>query len=309
MASNRQSEEFPHLTIDERFAESRIADLCNEFIEKGSDMDLRELIGDRQYLVAFIPAQSRFADIPRAVESTVFAEAFGQARDEVTATYNRYDPISTFVSIMDVSTDSPKTAGVARISSYDPEIGFKDRDDFIGDYPENPWLKSIKDQYFKSGESYEPETAWQRLQERAGVELDLYDSLDIPTHAVMKEFRGKHGAMDGTSMLVFHACMRYALATNKSNLLAIFDEKPFENLQQFGEPFDTYQGIGAELYAGPYPAIPAFCKLARAETRIRGHDKEVGRAFVDGYMLNQLAVLPGEYMPKYSNKAVGLPEA
>lgn len=292
--------------LDERFAPERIGDLCNEFLEQGTGINLRSLVGDRQFVVAYIHAESPYSDIPRSVETTVFANAFKLKKAEVVKDYGKYDPSSYFASVIDVSTPKPVSAGALRITEYDPQLGFKDVNDLISD-PESPWLDEIKDAYFEAGEVYDPVIAWQRMAARAGVELNLEESLDIATHASAEEYRDKHGSMDGVSMLFFHACLRYTLATRKKNLLAIFDLKPLANLQQYGEPFDTYEGLSPHPYGGPGDTMPAFCLVQRGIERIRQNDEAVAQAFEYGTFLDQLALFPNEYLPEiYSDKAVGL---
>ena len=293
--------------LDERFSPERIGNLCTEFIEGGLGFDAREKLQDRPFLVAYIPADSPYADIPRSTETAVFSRAFSLPKAEIVRDYGKYDPASTFVAVIDASKTPPVSAAALRITDYQPELGFKDVNDLVADDPKNPWINEIKDVYFAQGESYDSDLAWQRLGKGVGVELKLEESHDIPSHASAPEYAGQHGGLNGASMLFYHACLRYALAHKKSNLVAIFDIPPFKNLQQFGEPFRTYQGLNPHKYGGPYDTIPAFCILEEGIQRVRQNDVNIGRAFIDGAMLDQNALLPNEHQPEqYSNEAVGL---
>lgn len=295
--------------LDERFATDRLGDLCNEFLERGvPGINLKERINSRQFVVAYIPAESPYGDIGRSVETNVFAKAFKQPRSQVVKDYGKYDEATTFACVIDVSTDKPTPAGVLRIIEPS-ELGFKDVNDLVIDDPENnPWIGEIKEHYFGAEETYDPTVAWQRLGARIGVDLRMEESVDIATHASAPGYSGKNGAIDSVSMLFYHACLRHAMATGKKNLLAIFDIPPLKNIQQFGDPFDLYEGLEPHPYGGPYDTIPAFCIIERGVARIRAKDASIGAVLADGAFLNDMALMPNEYLPEqFSNEAVGLP--
>ena len=294
--------------MEARFDSERIGMLANEFLEHGTPYDLRELAGDRQFVVAYIPADSPFSDVPRSVETAVFSKSFKQTFSQVVEDYGKYDPVSTFAAVIDVSTPVPRAAGALRICEYDPSLGFKDVNDLLADGPENPWIDDIKRNYFASGEAYDGAAAWKRMGERAcGAELQLDESLDIATHSSAEDYQGKHGNLDGVSMLFYHACLRYALATNKKHLLAIFDLKPLANLQQFGEPFETYPDLQPHPYGGPGDTLPAFCTPARAAPRVRGFNKMTAEVLIDGAGLDTIGLLPNEYeSEKYGKQVVNI---
>lgn len=298
----------PHLEaeLEARFDRDRVGALINDYLENGIEgVNLREQLADRQFVVAYIDADSPYADIPRSVETEVFADAFKQSLGQVYEDYGKYDAKTTFATVMDVSLDVPRAAGVLRIIDFDPNLGFKDVNDLLVDEPENPWIEEIKNGYFEEGEAYDEATAWKRLGARVGADIKLDESLDIATHASAKEYRGKNGAMDGVSMLFFHACVRYSEAIGANNLLAIFDLPPLANLQQFGNPFELYEGLEPHPYGGPFPTIPAFCVLKEGLQRIKENDEDVWSVMTKGALLDTMALLPSEYLPEiYSDEAV-----
>jgi hypothetical protein len=292
--------------LRQSFDPSHIATLCEQFLYEGTPCDLRSLARGRQFVVAYIAAESPFADIPRSVEATVFSDTFRLSLNKVIDDYGAYDVASTFAAVIDISGATPAAAGALRMIDYQNDLGFKDVNDLVVDDPSNPWIAEIKDQYFAVGEAYEPSTAWSRLGIRAcGKELVGRESLDIATHASAAAYRGQRGALDGVSMLFFHACVRYALATGKANLLAIFDLPPLANLQQFGDPFRTYEGLGPHSYGGPYDTLPAFCIIEEGMRRMREFNPAVCQVFVDGIGLKDIALLPSEYQPElHSDEAI-----
>lgn len=293
--------------LEARFGEDRIGELCRDFIEGGIGFNARETLDGRQFLVAYIPADSTFSDIPRAVETNVFSKTFRMPRAQVLKDYGKYDPSTTFIAVIDANQQKPAAAGALRIIEFDPNLGFKDVNDLVVDDVSNPWIDEIKSNYFDQNEDYDPMTAWQRLGEAEGVDLRLDESFDIATHASADGYRGKHGSMDSASMLFYHACLRFAQAKRIKNLLAIFDLPPFKNLQQFGEPFDTYKGLSPHPYGGPYDTIPAYCRIAESLKRVYSFNEDIGNLFNKAKGLNTLALLPNEYQPDlYSDRAVGI---
>lgn len=291
-----------------RFDHERIGQLAEEFLKSGTPFDLKELAGNRQFVVAYIPADSPFSDIPRSVETTVFAKTFNMTLAQVAEDYGKYDPVSVYATVIDVSTPLPRAAAALRICEYDPNLGFKDVNDLVHD-PESPWLGEIKENYFAPDEPYDAVTAWKRLGEKAcGAERKLDESLDIATHASAEDYQGERGDINGPSMLFYHACLRYAFATGKKNLLAIFDLKPLDNLQQFGEPFEVYPDLKPHPYGGPGDTLPAFCRVEKGtQVRISNANKIAADVLIYGANLETIGLLPNEYEPeKYGNQVVNL---
>jgi len=287
-------------TLAQRFGQERIGQLCLDYFTDELGIDVSELAHGREYLVAYIPADSKYSDIPRAVETIEFAEYFKLSKAEVLHDYGAYDAASTFVSVIDISRSVPVSAGVVRMVDYDPAVGFKDVNDLLVDDPKNPWIQEIKDGYFAKDEIYDPVTAWQRLGELEGVYLDLEDSIDVATHASAEAYRGRRGAINGVSMLFYHACLVRAKQLKKNNLLAIFDLPPLENLQQYGSPFNTYRHLSPHPYGGDGDTIPAFCDIKVGEKRMRKFDEGIGRVFIDGEGLDINAIMPDEYTAEQS---------
>jgi len=278
-----------------RFGQERIGQLCSDYFAKELGIDVMKLAHGREFFVAYIPGTSPYSDIARAVETIKFADTFQKSKAQILHDYsNPYDETSTFVSVIDISREVPVSAGALRMIDYDPSIGFKDVNDLLIDDPSNPWIEEIKQGYFAEGETYDPIVAWQRLGQAKGVYLDPKDSIDVATHASADGYSGRRGAINGVSMLFYHACLQYALQNGKKNLLAIFDLPPFDNLQQFGEPFDTYEHLKPHAYGGPYDTIPAYCDIKEGEKRMREFSEDIGRVFIDGATLEVNAILPKE---------------
>lgn len=313
--------------LAERYSSGEIASLGLRFLRHKFGRNWKKAVDGRQYVVAYIGADDEFSDLGRSVESQTFGYEFYS--DEVKKhgktnkaprrypllgadeDYRPYDPGTVFATVLDVSREGgPVSAGSLRIIEHVEGVGHKDLNDFVADDPKNPWLDEIKAQHFAEDEPYDPMVAWQRLGAAEGVNLDPKRSLDIATHASALEYRGRHGDLDGPSMLFFHACLRYALAHPEvgENLLAIFDMNPYQNVQQYGGPFDTYRGITPQKYGGEGLTIPAFCIIERALERIPlTPTPGVGEAFVGGGILRLMALLPNDSEPDvYSNRAVGL---
>jgi hypothetical protein len=311
--NNALADPLQEAELEARFAPERIGRLANDFLDNGTATNLRELAGDRQFVVAYIPSDSPYADIPRSVETQVFAKTFGYTLTEIVKDYGKYDPVSTYAAVIDISTEVPTAAGALRICEFDPSLGFKDVNDLVTDDPENPWIDEIKAGYFAPGEVYDPGVAWERLGRQACRDiadvdfLKLDESLDIATHASAEGYNGANGNMGSVSLQFYHACLRNALARKSQNLLAIFDIPPLKNLQQFGDPFRTYEHLKPHPYGGPYDTVPAFCVIQEGMQRIRDNNAYVGDVFINGKDIDKHSLLPKEYQPDiYSDEAVGL---
>lgn len=295
--------------LRERFASEQVGPLATKFLADGTGLDLRGLAGDRQFVVAYIDADGPYSDIGRSVEATVFSDFFKEPLAKVVEDYGKYDPASKFATVIDISTlPHPTPAGTLRITEFDPYLGFKDVNDLVADAPKNPWIEEIKAEYFEPGEEYSPEEAWLRLGQRAlDTDLVLGESLDIASHASADGYRGVRGDINGVSMLFYHACLRYAVAKDWKNLVAIFDIPPLENLQQFNKPFDLHKGLNPHPYGGPFDTIPAYCVIENAIKRFREAGEPINSTFVHGVNLDKLALLPNEYFPEeFSDEATGL---
>lgn len=295
--------------LEARLSPEHLTALTSDYLEGTFGMDWRKQLGDRQYVVAYIPGTDPYSDIGRSVETEVFSESFKLSKGEVVRDYGKYDEASTFVCVIDASTDEPKPVGSLRVTEHKPGLGVKDINDLVVDSPDNPWIDEIKKHHFAPDEQYDPWLAWERLAKSMGVDLSVENTLDVASHAAVGEYRGKNAEIDSVSMLFYHACLRFALAHKKESLLAIYDLKPLANLQQFGDPFDTYDGLEPHPYGGPYDTIPAFCVIKDGMQRIRNKDAFVGSIFIDGATLGAIALMPNEYAPEqYSNEAVNLPK-
>lgn len=286
-----------------RFSPERMKDLATQFLEEGTGENLKDKLNGRPFVVTYLHGESPYSDLARSVEQEVFSEAFGMPHTEVYEKYSlKDDATSVFACVIDTADpDNPKPVGALRMVGYNPEHGFKDLNALVVDEPfdtetmqGNPWLEEVKAKHFKAGEEYDPKLAIERIIEATGEELALEDTLDVTSHSAVKGFRGKNGALDSTSMLFFHACLDEALRQGKKNLVAIFDIGPFDNLQQFGEPFDTYDGLDRHPYDGPNDTQPAYCVIEKGVQRIEDFDQAVADTFVRGVGLDAMALMPKE---------------
>ncbi len=297
-------------SVEAMFPEEAISNLTVDFLERGTDINLKEraLAEGKKYVISTIPASSKYADIGRSVETRVFSTRFKRSPYEVVEEYKKYDRVSTFLVVTDVSTEEPMPAGVIRIIEPNTEQGLKSITDLVDDVPKNPWIDEIKRLHFKDDEEYSPDMAWERLGKSAGVILNPNESHDVATISVVPQYRRMGKTLDSVSVALYHTCLRYALGNNIKNLVSIQDLKPFGLLQGFGDPFELFPGLKPHPYGGPYDTIPAFCVLVRGMQNIRDKDESVGRIFIDGQLLGEEFLLLEETLPdQYSNAAVNLP--
>lgn len=291
--------------LEARFSPERIGALSEAYLVAEFGDDWREKVGDRKSVVGIIPATSEFADVPRMVETTKFSEQFKRPMSRVYTEYTEYDEPSTFIVAIDVTGDTPTPAGAMRIIEPNETAGMKSINDLVDDTPKNPWIDEIKENYFGSDEQYSPLAAWERLGARVGIELDPAVSFDVATVSVLDAYK-TDGSLDGTSLALYHTCLRYALGNGIENLVSIQDLRPLEILQKFGNCFSVFDDdIKPHEYGGPYLTIPAWAELQEGMRRVRSSGW--GNIFIEGEGLDGDYYLLKEYSPEqYSDEAVQL---
>jgi len=291
--------------LEARFAPEHLSALTDEFLEKGTNVNLKELAGDRKYVVGIIPATSAYADVARSVEVMKFAKVFKRSWTDVYQDYAPYDEASTFLAVIDVQGDKPMPVGAMRFIEPGHEIPLKSVHDLVVDDPANPWIDEIKTNYFDADEPYDAVTAWDRLCQRAGIDLNLAETMDVATIASLK-VNGKRSELRAISLALYHSCVHYAKAQGAKNLVSIQDLAPFRLLQGYGDPFDTFEGLEPHPYGGPDDTVPAFCNIDEGIRRIRNKDAFTGHVFADGFGLTKEYLFFDEYDPaRYSNEAIG----
>lgn len=302
------SEELPipdlEVELEARFDKERVDQLAEQYLVEQFGPEWRNAVGDRNFVVGVMPATSEYADAAKMIETTKFARRFKRHPSRVFEEYEAYNEVSTFLIAIDVSGEQPTPAGTLRIIEPNETKGMKSINDLVEDKPGNPWIDEIKAGYFGEDENYDAAEAWIRLCQRVGVELDPDESFDVATISVLDKY-GTDGSIDGTSIALYHSCLRYALGNGIKNLVSIQDLVPLKFLQQYGDCFSLFEDLQPHPYGGPYDTIPAWAELQEGMRRVRSSG--FGGIFIEGEGIDQDYYLLKDYSPEqYSDQAVGL---
>ncbi len=279
--------------LESRFSYERMTSLTQEYLCGVLGQDWREQVAGRRF-VGTVPANGDFKDLGAFVETTRFASKFKRPASQIYEEYSAYDEDSHFAVVIDTSLDEPFPIGSLRMILPNTNTGFKTTHDFVGEQPTNPWREEVRSLHFRMFEDYDQETAWERVVASTGDNLELAETMDIPTLAELEDY-ASNGALDGVSLALYNRCLEFALANGMKNLISVQDLRPLAILQGYGDPFDTFPGVTPKVNEGEFPGIPAYCVIERGVTRIREKDAFVGAVFVDGYTLDKDYLLPQEY--------------
>lgn len=206
-----------------------------------------------RYVAVEVPGTSRFANIGRYVERTVFEVSFNNNAQEMTEEYGTYEKASTFfISIDQITKQATGALRVIRNSSEG--------------------LKSWDDAKKHFGMSQE------RAIEQKGLQ-DPDKIWDVGTIAVIPEHRQKTGAV---SILLERALYLSATAHDTQALVSIIDDGPLvkmrSNWRGVGIPFKALPGTKSQPYLGSkkshavYGFVPEFYeKMSQHRESLRGH--------------------------------------
>jgi hypothetical protein len=220
---------------------------------------VEDLVGE---LLMFHPAQgesrwgcycisgtSRYSDVARSVECSVFEEFFGNDPVIMTAAYADYERHSMFFLVVDREERRP--AGTLRFIKYS-ERGLKTLNDIA-----QPPLQITP----------------QQVAEYHGIS-DLAGCWDCGTLAVLKHYRGRANANVISTMLygMFHAASR---KLGVDHLVTVLDQHAYKQITEFlGVPFVPIAGSAPFDYLGSESSRAAYLRFAElvpgVEARLNG---------------------------------------
>jgi hypothetical protein len=180
------------------------------------------------------------AEIGRALERRVFLDAFGNTTELLAAEYERYEPASFFVCVIDHRR--MVCAAMMRV---------------IVPVKNGPGLKSLRDVKPTWGEPAED------LLAASGVLLDAERTWDLATLAVDREYRS--GAALGLMHIgLYQAVARLARHFEVTWLVAILDYPVYRLIRlQLHRIFVAY--ADERSYLGSARSVPAYCPIRDAE--------------------------------------------
>jgi hypothetical protein len=218
-------------------------------------------------LVADTTAQEEAA---QAVETQVFADAFGNTAEVMAQEYGHYADRSRFVLVVDDSDGS--ALGAARLVVPDGTGELKTLTDVAG----APWRLPVPDALRAAGLSGRP--VW-----------------DVATLAVDRRRRsGASGAE--VTLALCHGLYQYSRASGVEGLVTILDDRVLRLLRVMGVPWTAMAGAGSRWYLGSPASTPCICHVSAIEANVRAQRPDVASAVLDGD-LRSIAVDPADLHP------------
>lgn len=207
------------------------------------------------------------AELGRFVERSVFLEVFGNTREQLAHEYDRYEPGSVFITVVDHARRVP--AGMMRVL-VPSSAGFKSLDDAV-----TGWGLPLGDLLAKVDDDWNLDLVW-----------------DLATLAVSAEYRGE-AALGLVTQGLLQALTMLGAGWGVDRYVAILDVPVLRMLQwRIGRPFDAFPGVDAREYLGSAASTPVWgSRLAWAE-HLRAKDPILHDLFFEGRGLEPVLSTP-----------------
>jgi hypothetical protein len=230
-----------------------------------------ELMVDRAPTQPFGVYVCRFdepgAELGRFVERGVFLEVFGNTPEQLSKEYDRYEPGSVFIVVLDHARRVP--AGMMRVLVPTP-ARFKSLDDM------------------RDGWGADPVEVLARVDD----EWDLERVWDLATLAVSPEYRG-NAALGLVTQGLLQTLTMLGSGWGVERYVAILDLPVFRMLQwRIGRPFDAFPGVDAREYLGSAASLPIWGSRRAWADRLAATDPIVYQLFFEGRGLEPVISTP-----------------
>jgi len=175
----------------------------------------------------------RGAELGRFVERGVFLEVFGNTPEQLAHEYDRYEPGSVFITVIDHARRVP--CGMMRVLVPSP-AGFKSLDDVLAG-----WDVPVP-----------------ALLARVDTEWDLDRVWDFATLAVAPEYRGE-AALGLVTQALLQTVTVLGGVCDFDRYVAILDVPVLRMLQwRIARPFEAFPGVDAREYLGSAASMPVW---------------------------------------------------
>ena len=251
--------------LGERRTESCQPDL----VEIAGDLITREGRGQTPFGLYVLGSQEPAAELARSVERDVFLDYFGNSPELLAHEYDRFEPSSFFLCVVDHLRRVP--AGVIRIIVNSP-VGLKSLQDI-----EHGWDVSADD-----------------LCERTGIEMDLDQVWDVATLAVASDYRG--AATNGLITTALYQGMGWIFSADRIRwMIAILDVVVLDLVQgAVQRPFQNFDGIEPRRYLDSPSSLPVWADADEYLPRLKMLDPSVYELVVEGRGMEDVVSLPSE---------------
>jgi hypothetical protein len=197
------------------------------------------------------------AELGRFVERGVFLEEFGNTPEQLACEYDRYEPGSVFIVVVDHARRVP--AGMMRVIVPTP-ARFKSLDDMLGGWGVDPI-----DVLARVDDSWDLERVW-----------------DLATLAVAPEYRG-NAALGLVTQGLLQTLTMLGSGWGVDRYVAILDEPVLRMLQwRIGRPFVAFPGVDAREYLGSAASVPVWGSRRAWEEHLAATDPVLHQLFFEG---------------------------
>lgn len=214
--------------------DQEISALSNELI---TDLMSEGLSPDSKFVCAELGASSKYANLARTVEETVFNETFGNTSEVMHIEYGPYENASKFWLVLDTENATP--VGALRVIE-NSEYGLKTLNDINGE-PLNFSADKVC-----SVHGINPDTTW-----------------DVGTVAVLPEYRGvKYSFLPSLSL--YRALYARSVELGIEHYVTILDKKAKSDMDLLGIPFkpildsDGFSYLGSEVSYALYAPVDSL---------------------------------------------------
>lgn len=203
---------------------------------------------DARYCLVTVGPFSKYANLARSLESEVFFEFFHNDSELMKDEYGPYENASKFFMVIDRKEN--RKAGVMRLL-HDSEHGFKAIKDVksmgLTDLSEDDILASL------------------------GVS-STGSTIEIATIAASPVYRGRRSDQL-VSAAMYRALYQYCLSGNYTDLVAVIDSKPLQNLHDIYLPVSTTEEVKSPFeYLNAKENSLIHIPIGDIEGFMKGHD-------------------------------------
>ena len=247
--------------------ERRAEEVRPDLVGVAADLIAREGRGQTPFGLYVLGSHEPAAELARSVERDVFLEYFGNSPELLAHEYDRFEPSSFFLCVVDHRRQVP--AGVIRIIVNSP-VGLKSLQDL-----EHGWDVSVDD-----------------LCERTGIEMDLDQVWDVATLAVASDYRG--AATTGLISAALYQGIGGIFSAHRIRwMIAILDLVVLDLVQgAVQRPFQNFDGLEPRRYLDSPSSLPVWADWDEYLPRLKMISPDDYELFVEGRGMEDVVSLP-----------------
>ncbi len=218
--------------------------------------------------IYLIDGQSKYSNLSRSVESSVFYEKFENTANQLDEEYGAYENSSQFITAIDQQEKLPE--GVVRVIK-NSEVGLKSLVDI-----ENEWNIPID-----------------KICGTYGLDLDR--TWDIGALAVAPEYRGTKEHRK-TSLSLYYSLCKHSVNNDIKNWVAVIDDTVLRYLKHIG--FDYHPIAESKYYLGSDASTPIIVDVTRLKDSFKEKSEYYFQKIINGKDLDQVVDFSPDMKPQ-----------